>query len=214
IRVDISAEEIPINLPFGSGQEDVGLVGDCGAVVSQLLPHLRKSNTSSWVAELERAKQVNTAKAAAKLNTPVPDSKPLTYERVFELVSKNLKQIAGNSLNPLVLVAEGANTMDKSRSIFEVSKPRQRLDAGTDATMGVGLGYAIAAWEAYNSPTSVSNEGRKKIVALEGDSAFGFSGMEVETMARYKMDILIFVINNGGVYHGEKYSENGAVKES
>jgi len=72
--------------------------------------------------------------------------------------------------------------------------------------MGVGLGYAIAAHAAYNSNTAEATSGpakRKKIVALEGDSAFGFSAMEVETMARYDMDILIFVINNGGVYHGD-----------
>ncbi|KAJ9648335.1 hypothetical protein H2199_001189 [Coniosporium tulheliwenetii] len=102
--------------------------------------------------------------------------------------------------------------MDISRSVFPVEHPRLRLDAGTYATMGVGLGYTIAAHEAYNaspsSPEAVSGPkpGRKKIVALEGDSAFGFSAMEVETMARYQMDVLIFVMNNGGVYHGDSDS--------
>lgn len=100
--------------------------------------------------------------------------------------------------------------MDISRSIFPLHHPRQRLDAGTYATMGVGLGYAIAAYAAYNLPSQgepgsgVSRP--KKIVALEGDSAFGFSGMEVETMARNKMPILIFVMNNSGIYHGDVVS--------
>lgn len=105
--------------------------------------------------------------------------------------------------------------MDISRSIFPVSYPRLRLDAGTHATMGVGMGYAIAAHIAYNGLGSsqpgeamaggegVGKRERKKVVCLEGDSAFGFSAMEVETMARYGMDVLIFVINNGGVYHGD-----------
>lgn len=103
--------------------------------------------------------------------------------------------------------------MDISRSIFPVSYPRLRLDAGTHATMGVGMGYAIAAHVAYNGLGSQPGEAqvgpsglqgdRKKIICLEGDSAFGFSAMEVETMARYGMDVLIFVINNGGVYHGD-----------
>lgn len=105
--------------------------------------------------------------------------------------------------------------MDISRSIFPVSYPRLRLDAGTHATMGVGMGYAIAAHVAYNGlgatpgeaginvTEAVGKPGKKKVVSLEGDSAFGFSAMEVETMARYGMDILIFVINNGGVYHGD-----------
>jgi len=73
--------------------------------------------------------------------------------------------------------------------------------------MGVGLGYAIAAHCAYNisDPEGKSGQssGHKKIICLEGDSAFGFSLAEVETMARYGMDVLIFVINNGGVYHGD-----------
>lgn len=104
--------------------------------------------------------------------------------------------------------------MDISRSIFPVSHPRLRLDAGTHATMGVGMGYAIAAHIAYNGlgsqpgeaqvgPSGLQGASKKKIVCLEGDSAFGFSAMEVETMARYGMDVLIFVINNGGVYHGD-----------
>lgn len=97
--------------------------------------------------------------------------------------------------------------MDISRSVFPVEYPRLRLDAGTYATMGVGLGYAIAAHCAYNLPSPEALAGpqsdHKKIVCLEGDSAFGFSLAEVETMARYGMDILIFVVNNGGVYHGD-----------
>ena len=102
--------------------------------------------------------------------------------------------------------------MDISRSVFPVEHPRLRLDAGTYATMGVGLGYAIAAHCAYNLPLqeakSGPKSGHKKVVCLEGDSAFGFSMAEVETMARYGMDILIFVINNGGIYHGDSADSN------
>ena len=97
--------------------------------------------------------------------------------------------------------------MDISRSVFPLEHPRLKLDAGTYATMGIGLGYAIAAHCAYNIPSPEASSGpkagRKKIVCIEGDSAFGFSMAEVETMARYGMDILIFVVNNGGVYHGD-----------
>ena len=96
--------------------------------------------------------------------------------------------------------------MDIARSIFTMEHPRLKLDAGTYATMGVGLGYAIAAWAAYNLPNpegTAGAPGRKKVVAIEGDSAFGFSGMEVETMARFQMDILIFVMNNSGLYRGD-----------
>ena len=108
--------------------------------------------------------------------------------------------------------------MDISRSIFPVSYPHLRLDAGTHATMGVGMGYAMAAHIAYNGLGGAGGEalvgdvdgvpgGRKKVVCLEGDSEFGFSGMEVETMSRLGMDVLIFVINNRGVYHGDADEE-------
>lgn len=92
--------------------------------------------------------------------------------------------------------------MDISRSIFSVSQPRQRLDAGTYATMGVGLGYAIAAEIAYNHTHETGTVERKRVVAIEGDSAFGFSLPEVETMSRYRFPIIIVVVNNGGVYRG------------
>jgi 2-hydroxyacyl-CoA lyase 1 len=99
--------------------------------------------------------------------------------------------------------------MDISRSVFPVEHPRLRLDAGFYVTMGAGLGYAIAVHEAYNglaAEASWGTSGRKKIVVIEGDRAFGFSGMEVETMARFRMDVLIFVINNGGIYFGDSNS--------
>lgn len=96
--------------------------------------------------------------------------------------------------------------MDISRSIFTMEHPWIRLDAATYATMGVGMGNAVAAYAAYNFPKPeglAGSRGRKKIVAIKGDSAFGFSAMEVETMARYQMDVLIFVMNNSGLYRGD-----------
>jgi 2-hydroxyacyl-CoA lyase 1 len=98
--------------------------------------------------------------------------------------------------------------MDISRSIFPLYHPRQRLDAGTYATMGVGMGYIVAAHEAFNASPESSTSRPKKIVAFEGDSAFGFSAMEIETLARYRIPALIFVVNNSGIYHGDSTSEN------
>lgn len=94
-----------------------------------------------------------------------------------------------------VVVAEGANTMDQARVLLEpVNDPRCRMDAGAWGTMGIGPGCAIAA---------AVTTGRS-VVAVEGDSAFGFSGMEMETMCRYKLPIIIVVFNNGGIYGGDR----------
>ena len=133
----------------------------------------------------------------------------MTYGCVFSVIKKLLNELSPPEESNIVYVSEGANTMDMSRSVFSVEQPRLRIDAGTYATMGVGLGYAIAAFCSYNLGRSSCNQNGikptpgKKIVCIEGDSAFGFSMAEIETMARYRMDILIFVINNGGIYHGD-----------
>jgi oxalyl-CoA decarboxylase len=90
------------------------------------------------------------------------------------------------------LVNEGANTLDYARSIIDMYEPRKRLDSGTWGVMGIGMGYAIGAAVTSGKP----------VVALEGDSAFGFSGMEVETICRYNLPITVVIFNNNGVYRG------------
>lgn len=206
IQVDSSAEEIGHN---NYSNPEQGLIGDIKVVTAQLTTALH-----GWTYDLDlpymatairpskEKNEINAAKAAKR------HSEPLNYHRVFDVIKQTLHALSPTEEGNIVYVSEGANTMDISRSIFAVEYPRLRLDAGTYATMGVGLGYAIAAHCAYNLPdpegeAGVSRTTRKKIVCLEGDSAFGFSMAEVETMARYRMDALIFVLNNGGIYHGD-----------
>lgn len=115
---------------------------------------------------------------------------PLNYYAVFHHLNKLLP-------SDCVIVSEGANTMDIGRAMLLNTLPRHRLDAGTFGTMGVGLGFAIAAamWCKMYAPN-------KKVICVEGDSAFGFSGMEIETMFRYKLPIVIVIVNNNGIYSG------------
>lgn len=211
IQVDLCAEEIGKN----NGNADVGILGDINIVTSQLLVELQGwqfDTTSAYATAINVSKLKNemiATKAAAE------DTMPLTYQRAFGIIKQTLHTLSPPEDNAIVYVSEGANTMDVSRSVFPVQKARLRLDAGTHATMGVGLGYAIAAHCVYNIPgcgthtnmnsadEEVEVPAKKKIVCLEGDSAFGFSMAELETMARYGMDVLIFVLNNGGVYHGD-----------
>ena len=215
IQVDVSAEELGRN----RGDPELAIVGDVAVVAKQLLSALGgwrwDPQASEYAAQLGQAKAKNEAAAASRLQ----DAKlPMTHGHAFDVIRSTLHRLSPPENGQTVYVSEGANTMDISRSMFPVEHPRLRLDAGTYATMGVGPGYAIAAYAAYNGGgvstdiEPVSNEGthkkkqKKKIVALEGDSAFGFSSMEVETMARYGMDILVFVLNNGGIYHGDSDS--------
>ncbi|KAI9884418.1 MAG: hypothetical protein M1823_003800 [Watsoniomyces obsoletus] len=206
IQVDISPEE----LGRGGADPELGIVGDIGVVVRQIISGLGdwrwQPSVSEYAKLLDDARIKNEANAAKKAQE---DKLPMTFNRAFDVIRSTLHRLSPPQEGGIVYVSEGANTMDISRSMFPVEHPRLRLDAGTYATMGVGLGYAMAAHAAYNGGSG-SSEGnsRKKIVALEGDSAFGFSAMEVETMARYGMDVLIFVMNNGGVYHGDSTSAN------
>ena len=207
IQVDISAEEIGKN----AGTAELGITGDIKIVVPQLLRHLNgwRWNVagSAFSKQLRAAKDKNEATATALAQKSVV---PLSYERAFEIIKRTLHSLSPAEEGGICYVSEGSNTMDISRSIFPLEHPRLKLDAGSYGTMGIGMGYAIAAHEAYNGPKAKASSGptkRKKIVCLEGDSGFGFSGMEVETMARHKMDILIFIINNGGIYSGDSNSE-------
>ena len=92
-------------------------------------------------------------------------------------------------------MSEGANTMDIGRTILSNSFPKHRLDAATFGTMGVGLASAIAAKGLYPD---------KKVICVLGDSAFGFSAMELETIARYKLNMVVVIINNHGIARGSE----------
>jgi len=98
-----------------------------------------------------------------------------------------------------ILVNEGANTLDLARGVIDMYKPRKRLDVGTWGIMGIGMGFAVAAAVETGHP----------VLAVEGDSAFGFSGMEVETICRYNLPVCIVVFNNNGIYRGTDVNTNG-----
>lgn len=209
IQVDINAEEIGKN----NGDAELGIVGDINVVATELLTALtgfKYDSASPYMQALQASKTKNEANAA---KTAAIVKSPMGYHQVFDIIKRTLNKLSPPEEGNIVYVSEGANTMDISRSAFPIEHPRLRMDAGTHATMGVGLGYAIAAHCAYNlaepeGHTGPSATGSKKIVCLEGDSAFGFSMPEVETMARYNMSPLIFVINNGGIYHGDSEEED------
>lgn len=221
-QVDCHPEEIGRN----AGDPSLGIVGDIGLVVEQLLSQLSNwhyqplspppsaSGPASYPSLLAESASKNETSSQQKTLQPTAPSSPLTFQRAFHIIRSTLNTLSPEENGDIVYVSEGANTMDISRSAFALQHPRQRLDAGTYATMGVGMGYVIAAHAAYNLPDSTTTttpppaRNPKKIVALEGDSAFGFSAMEVETLARQRIPALIFVVNNSGIYHGDTRTED------
>jgi 2-hydroxyacyl-CoA lyase 1 len=183
IQMDIEPEEIGTNVPT-----EVALVGDAKAITGQLNAALKKNpwqypaETTWWTsiaAKIEENRKTTEEMMA-------DESVPMTYYRVYRDIRELLPRDA-------IIQNEGASTMDIGRTMMPNFFPRHRLDAGTFGTMGVGLGQAIAAAAVHPD---------KKVVCIEGDSAFGFSGMEVETAARYGMNITFIIINNNGIGGG------------
>ncbi len=183
IQLDIAQEEIGTNVPA-----EVALVGDAKAVAGQLNDALDEhpwqfSQENTWRTTLEKKISDNQSTTEPMMND---DSVPMGYYRVLREVRDMLPRDA-------VIVNEGASTMDIGRTVLPNFEPRHRLDAGTFGTMGIGLPFAIAAGAVHRD---------KRIVAVLGDSAFGFSGMEVEVACRYNMPITFVIVNNNGIGGG------------
>src|ERR1700737_4134873 len=104
-----------------------------------------------------------------------------------------LSDVAAWMPRDAILSAEGAGTMDIGLTQLPSFNARSVLNGGTYGTMGVGLGQAIAACVADPS---------RPVIHLSGDSAIGFSGMEMETLVRFNLPVKIVVLNNGGIGPG------------
>jgi oxalyl-CoA decarboxylase len=183
IQVDIEPAELDSNRPIAAP-----LVGDVGSVMSALVERTAPGQITvaePWRHELADRCAHNAATMAARL---AADPHPMQFYGALRAVRDVLSE------HPEVYVVnEGANTLDFARNVIDVSVPRHRLDCGTWGIMGIGMGYAIGAAVETGAP----------VVAIEGDSAFGFSGMELETICRYHLPVVVVVFNNGGVYKGD-----------
>ena len=183
VQMDIAAEEIGHNVPA-----EVGLVGDAKAITAQLNSYLDEHPwqypvESTWRTGIQKKIEENVAGNVELMND---DATPMGYYRA-------LKEIRDMVPNDAMIVSEGASTMDIGRQVLNNYLPRHRLDAGTWGTMGVGLSFAIAAQLVHPE---------KRVVDVEGDAAFGFSGMEVEVAVRHNLPITFIVFNNNGIGGG------------
>ena len=170
------------------------LVGDIASCVAELQKGIDKGWSKppkEWTDAVSAKKNGNIAKMAETL---AKNPSPMNFHSALNVVRDIIKA------NPdAMLVNEGANALDFTRSIVDMYKPRKRIDVGTWGIMGVGMGYCVAAAAAT----------KQQVIAIEGDSAFGFSGMEVETICRYDMPVCIVIMNNNGVYKGTDVDPNG-----
>ena len=189
IQIDISPTEMDSNVRI-----DAPVVGDIGSCVAALLAGIGNNwakPPAEWLNAVADKKNKNVAKMAETL---AKNPSPMNFHSALNVVRDIVKA------NPdAMLVNEGANALDFTRSIVDMYKPRKRLDVGTWGVMGIGMGFAVAA----------AVESGQPVIAIEGDSAFGFSGMEVETICRYNLPVCIVIMNNNGVYRGTDKNPTG-----
>jgi len=183
VQIDIAAEEMDSNVEIAAP-----LVGDVGSCAKALLDAIEGEGIAppvEWLEKVHSKAEANMEKMSARLRN---NNVPMDYHAALGV----LKDIVTDQPDTIV-VNEGANTLDLARSIVNIHKPRHRIDVGTWGVMGIGMGAAIAA----------SIETGNRVLAIEGDSAFGFCGMEVETICRYDLPICVVVFNNNGIYRGD-----------
>jgi oxalyl-CoA decarboxylase len=186
VQIDIATSEFDSNRSIAAP-----LAGDIGSVMSALLDRVGGHPIAAppaWTSELAERRARNDVSMRERL---AEDPHPMRFLNALRAIHDVLQQ------HPEVyLVNEGANALDTARNVIGMQLPRHRLDSGTWGVMGIGMGYAIAA----------AVETGRPVVAIEGDSAFGFSGMEFETICRYRLPITVVILNNGGVYRGDETS--------
>lgn len=189
IHIDIEPKEMDSNVEIAAP-----LVGDIGSCVKALLDGMEKgwkAPPEDWVKTVREKVETNVARMAPKLQN---NNVPMDFHGALGVLRTIIKERPD-----AILVNEGANTLDFARSVIDMYKPRKRLDVGTWGIMGIGMGQAIAAAVETGNP----------VLAVEGDSAFGFSGMEIETICRYNLPVCVVVFNNGGIYRGTDTDPTG-----
>jgi oxalyl-CoA decarboxylase len=189
IQIDIEPKEMDSNIEIVAP-----VVGDTGSCVAALLAAMGSnwpSAPADWVKTISAKREENIAKMAPRL---MNNKSPMDYHGALGTLRTIIKERPD-----AILVNEGANTLDLARGVIDMYQPRKRLDVGTWGVMGIGMGFAIAA----------AIETGKPVLAVEGDSAFGFSGMEVETICRYNLAVCVVIFNNDGIYRGTDVNPTG-----
>ena len=190
VQIDIEPREMDSNVEIAAP-----VVGDIASCVGALLEAMGddwKVPPAEWTGAIKEKVDGNVAKMAPRLQN---NNVPMDFHGALGALRRIVKERPD-----AILVNEGANTLDFARSIIDMYQPRKRLDVGTWGIMGIGMGAAVAA----------AVETGKPVLAVEGDSAFGFSGMEVETICRYNLPVCIVVFNNNGIYRGTDVNPSGS----
>ncbi|MDE6266078.1 MAG: oxalyl-CoA decarboxylase [Muribaculaceae bacterium] len=191
VQLDVEPREIDRNVPVAAP-----VVGDMNESLKAILAELPKYKTAfdpTWVPSLQAETAEKNKKFEARLQAAAT-AQPMNHWTALSAIKPILES------NPdVILINEGANTLDDTRDTVDMALPRHRVDCASWSIMGMGMGSTIGAAVATG----------KSVVAVEGDSAFGFSGMEFATICRYKLPCTVVIFNNGGIYNGVGVNPGG-----
>jgi len=190
IRIDIDPHEIDRNRT-----SEVGLVGDCGLVFSQLTPLVNKADHSSWLEKLRKAYQAFMTTEQALRTTPSDPIHPI------RLVAQIMEVFGEDAY----YVADGGDTSYFGLAGFmSANKAGVLIPAGNLlGCLGTGIPFAMAAKIAHPD---------KPVVLLNGDGSFGFNSMEFDTAVRHNIPI-ICVVNNDCAWGMIKHAQEMSIGE-
>ncbi|MGH2661302.1 MAG: thiamine pyrophosphate-binding protein [Actinomycetota bacterium] len=174
IQVDVDGRHIGRNRPV-----DVGIVGDPGAVIEQLLAEgAGNTDEPSWTTEVRDEEDRLTEEARAGMESDAVPIHPLRYAREIR-----------DFLDPdAIVVGDGGDIVGISASVINARQPGHWLDPGPFGCLGVGPSFAIAAKLAKPD---------KQVLIVYGDGSFGLNGMEYESAIRQDIPFVGIIGNDG-----------------
>jgi thiamine pyrophosphate-dependent acetolactate synthase large subunit-like protein len=178
-RIDIDPAEIGMAARY----VDIPIVGDCKAVLGQLLQGIKGRITadkySAWRKQLADGEAAKRASAGANKYAEDGDIHPV---RMLEAVRDFANRDA-------ILCVDGQETLNFGRLTMPTFSPGHRLNSGPFGTMGVGLPFGVGAKVACPD---------KQVIVVHGDGSMGLNAMELDTAIRHKIPILVVISLNGG----------------
>jgi thiamine pyrophosphate-dependent acetolactate synthase large subunit-like protein len=183
IQIDIEPEEIGANRGV-----EVGIIGDARAVFQQLLAELEgktagvaeRAAAGPWLSALREQVEKNAQALAPLLDS---EARPIRTHRL-------LREVRDIFPRQTIYAVDGQLTLAAGRQVLLSYTPASRLNSGSNGCMGVGVPFAIGAKLARPEVP---------VVSINGDCAFGFNAMELETAVRCKLPIVFVVNNNSGI---------------
>ncbi|MBX6425864.1 MAG: thiamine pyrophosphate-binding protein [Variibacter sp.] len=178
-RIDIDPEEIAT----APRHVDIGLVGDCKAVLQQLLAALNgKADPDRYKDWRKKLADGAAAKRQEPGSNQPPQGDPIHPLQLCDAVKNFMRRDA-------ILVVDGQEILNYGRQWIPTYEPGHRLNSGPFGTMGVGLPFGLGAKLAKPD---------KQVIVLHGDGSFGLNAMELDTAVRHKIPVLVVISLNGG----------------